>query len=202
MTASKPVASGTGSPPMSSTWTIVPRRARARSCSSPKLASSVSNVTRSPTCVNVAPSKSNPSALFGHSDGLASQRKRGVWIDEAPDEPGAGHPVDPELASRRPGPAAVLAQVELGHLALRLARLVGRQDGIDPLAEVRPRAASASTPVSDGKKSTVRSASNSLCSRFLSRVSSLIDWARSLRPSTRQLARCSAYCSERSNSCR
>ena len=51
--------------------TSAPIRTSAASSSSPKLATSVSNVTRSPTCVNVAPSKSTERA-FGQSEGLAS----------------------------------------------------------------------------------------------------------------------------------
>ena len=63
-------------------------------------------------------------------------------------------------------------------------------------------AASASTLASDGKKSIARSASNSFCRRRLRRASSVIDKDRRPRFSLFQLVRSSAYCSERSNSCR
>ena len=44
--------------------------------SRPKLDSRTSKVTRFPTCVNSAPSKSNPIAFFGHSLGRAIHAKR------------------------------------------------------------------------------------------------------------------------------
>ena len=73
MIAAKPAASGTGTPPMSRQWTSAPKRAIAWSASRPKLAASTSNVTRAPTWVNSAPSKSNPTAVFGQSPVFFSQ---------------------------------------------------------------------------------------------------------------------------------
>src|SRR5215467_12865167 len=74
--ASKPAASGTGTPPTSSACTRTPSRRSAGSVARSKLVASTSNVTRCPVWVNAAPSKSKPMASGGQSCGVGSHRKR------------------------------------------------------------------------------------------------------------------------------
>lgn len=70
--------------------------------------------------------------------GLVEPSERGLGVDEAANQPGTGHPVDPETTARRPRPAAVLAGVQFRHLAGGPVRFVRRQDCVDALAEIGP----------------------------------------------------------------
>jgi hypothetical protein len=149
---------GTGSPPTSSgARSIQPDEGRV--AFQPKLAISVSKVTRSPTCVKVAPSKSKPSALFGQSEGLASQRNSGLGVDEAADQPGAR---DRSTHRRRGSP-----RCGRGTWRRRVAELVRTsraarpaRGSVDPLAELEPGRFGLDARLR-GKKSIDRSASTS-----------------------------------------
>src|SRR5439155_9333429 len=70
---------------------------------------------------------------------LGQPLKARVAIDEAADQPGAGHAIDPQAAPRCPSAALVLAEIETRDEASRLMRLIGRQQALDSLAEVHPR---------------------------------------------------------------
>src|SRR6185437_2722878 len=48
-------------------------------------------------------------------------------IDEAADEPGGGHTIDPQMLASDPGAAAVLFRIQLASLTTRRMRLVGRE---------------------------------------------------------------------------
>ena len=98
-----------------------------------------SKVTWSPTCVKRAPSKSKPTALFGHLLRIGEPDEARLGVDEAAHQPRGREAVDPGALARRPGPALerLLGQaLQLDGAAAGLAR---EESPLDLAAQRRRR---------------------------------------------------------------
>src|SRR6185312_14675641 len=58
-------------------------------------------------------------------------------VDEAPNEPGRGNTINPQMFAGRPGPSTIILGIASPNLAVRRMRLVGREASIDRALRVR-----------------------------------------------------------------